>query len=273
MRIKKVIGLLALAGIFGVFLNNGVKAGITDGLVASYMFDGNANDSSGNNLNGTISGAILAGDRFGNTNSAYYFDGEDDYIEVQNTSGAFNLVNAWTLSAWINPFSSVEGTASGPIIWKTSIVGNNMDTFGMSWEPGDIILSKLERASDDDDLTVFSQSHSINNWYHVVGLYDGDFIKIYINNSLEDQLQIGSVTAYTGPAPLRIGNTQHTSHGNDGIFHGIIDDVLIFDRALSEDEISDLYGDFEAVPAPGALLLGGFGVVLVNRLRKYRVLS
>ena len=61
--------------------------GINDGLVAYYPFNGNANDESGNGHNGTINSATLTSDRFGNPNSAYSFDGVNDYIDI----GSFPL--------------------------------------------------------------------------------------------------------------------------------------------------------------------------------------
>ncbi|MBU4445745.1 hypothetical protein KJ656_11790, partial [bacterium] len=55
------------------------------GIVAYYPFNGNANDESGNDNHGTVNSATLTTDRFGNENSAYYFDGEDDYIRIQHS--------------------------------------------------------------------------------------------------------------------------------------------------------------------------------------------
>jgi hypothetical protein len=57
-------------------------ADITTGLVAQYYFNGNANDTSGNGHNGTVYGATPTTDRFGNPNSAFHFDGIDDYVGV-----------------------------------------------------------------------------------------------------------------------------------------------------------------------------------------------
>jgi hypothetical protein len=58
---------------------------LNDGLVAYYPFNGNANDKSGNGNHGTVHGATLTEDRFGNADSAYNFDGVYDYIEIKNT--------------------------------------------------------------------------------------------------------------------------------------------------------------------------------------------
>ena len=74
---------------------------VSDGSVACYSFNGNANDESGNGNNGTVNGATLTTDRFGNSDSAYDFDGIDDSISVNNAE-TLNLTNEVTLSAWIS---------------------------------------------------------------------------------------------------------------------------------------------------------------------------
>ena len=71
----------------------------TNGLVGWWPFNGNANDESGNGYNGTVTGPALTPDRFGNGNSAYNFDGVDDYIIIQNNSN--QLAYEFTFSAWV----------------------------------------------------------------------------------------------------------------------------------------------------------------------------
>ena len=94
-KLKTVI----LTTIMIVLISSLSLAGINDGLVAHYPFDGNANDASGNGNNGTVHGATLIGDRFGNANSFYSFDGWDDYINCGN-SPLFD-VNHHSIIAWI----------------------------------------------------------------------------------------------------------------------------------------------------------------------------
>ena len=71
------------------------------GLAAHYTFDGNSNDVSGNNNNGTVNGATLVADRFGNANSAYKFDGTSDHITVPYT-GTMKIEGDLTVSFWVN---------------------------------------------------------------------------------------------------------------------------------------------------------------------------
>ncbi|MFM7978911.1 MAG: hypothetical protein ACKPKO_06305, partial [Candidatus Fonsibacter sp.] len=70
----------------------------TNGLVGWWPFNGNANDESGNNHNGTVNGATLTSDRFGNVNSAYSFDGINDYIVTSNINNG--IPGDYTLSVW-----------------------------------------------------------------------------------------------------------------------------------------------------------------------------
>ncbi|MEZ4577795.1 MAG: hypothetical protein R2875_07210 [Desulfobacterales bacterium] len=88
------IFILTLAFLFCGSAN----ANLNDGLVAFYPFNGNANDESGNGNNGTVYGAGLTADRHGNLNSAYNFDGINDYIDIgNNVKPQFPI----TVSAWV----------------------------------------------------------------------------------------------------------------------------------------------------------------------------
>ena len=83
----------------------------TDGLVAHYPFSGNANDESSNSNNGVVNGATLTTDRFGNANSAYSFDGVDDWIDCGSSILGVTTSNSLTINAWIKvPTTLVSST-------------------------------------------------------------------------------------------------------------------------------------------------------------------
>jgi hypothetical protein len=87
-----------------IFLFLGVaNAGISDGLVAYYPFNGNANDESGNGNNGAVNGATLIADRFGNANKAYSLDGLSDYINISS----IGIYQSVTLLAWVKNYNGV----------------------------------------------------------------------------------------------------------------------------------------------------------------------
>ena len=73
----------------------------SDGLVAYYDFDGDANDNSGNSNDGTVTNATLTSDRHGNSNKAYSFDGNNSYVEIP-WSGTAIIKGDITMSVWLN---------------------------------------------------------------------------------------------------------------------------------------------------------------------------
>ena len=75
----------------------------------------------------------------------------------------------------------------------------------------------------------------------MAGSYDGTDIKIYVDGELEGSVTLGKVVAYTGSAPLVIGNILNSNHGERGVFNGLIDEVRIFNRALSAAEIKAIF--------------------------------
>lgn len=83
---KKIFFITALAIGMRAFAQTVPNYVPTNGLVSYYGFNGNANDCSGNSNNGTVNGATLTTDRFGNTNSAYSFNGTSDYISIHDTT-------------------------------------------------------------------------------------------------------------------------------------------------------------------------------------------
>ena len=91
-----------------------VSAGLTDNLVAYYPFNGNANDQSSNGYDGTVYGATLTSDRFGNPGSAYSFDGIDDYISVDYTD-AFQLPEI-TISVWVQAATDLTTSTTASAI-------------------------------------------------------------------------------------------------------------------------------------------------------------
>lgn len=80
LNMKKSIYLILLS-LFPAFLY--AQVNLNNGLIAYYPFDGNANDISGSNINGSVNNAILTTDRFGQVNNAYLFNGIDSYIQLE----------------------------------------------------------------------------------------------------------------------------------------------------------------------------------------------
>ncbi|MFC1618924.1 FG-GAP-like repeat-containing protein [Candidatus Neomarinimicrobiota bacterium] len=195
-------------------------------LLVHYPFNGNANDESGNGNNGTVNGATQTTDRFGNASSAYSFDGVDDYIytPVRPVSGAL------TISLWMKSNSSVAFSGlvlSHDGIKKTGLLLNN---------PATQLRFTLQTTAAQNAVVAADQNYLDDAWHHVVGSYDGTELVLLIDNVVR-----GTV-ALTGDVDL--GDNFQISRDDafaDRYYSGIIDDIRIYNRALSEAEVEALY--------------------------------
>ena len=208
-------------------------------LVMSLPLDTDTNDYSGTFNNGTNHGATTT---TGKLSSAYQFDGTGNtYIEVPH-SNSLNMTGAVTVSAWIKADSwqieKHQGTIVGNDTWSDRTYGyvlragaNGVLSFAVSTAG----TSLWREATSSAFMTT-------GNWYHVVGVFNGsDTVSVYING-----IQKGTSTVQAGPMSpsymdLLIGKAPYGSDGNGRAFTGAIDEVQIWNKALSGEEISTLY--------------------------------
>ena len=203
----------------------------TNGLVAYYPFTGNTNDISGNNLNGTVTGATLISDRFGNNNSAYNFSSTGEHID-------FFSDNAWcsgdhTISFWFNSaYSSGKEqfllTKRGTCLGGTEMyfeariksTGNFID---IGWGGG---------TQGYFQNTPFTP----NVWNHVIYEVSGSNELLYLNGSLIGQQAHNNPT---NTVMLRAGNNSCSTPNND--YTGKFDDLGLWNRGLTSQEVQQLY--------------------------------
>ena len=204
----------------------------SNGLVGWWGFNGNANDESVNANNGTVNGATLTTDRFGNANSAYDFDGVDDFISLSGTAN-IDFTTGLTFGAWINSnaikMASVVDKETDCVSWGYRLnVRNNASVWTEHACYG---------AVQPGAYTAVASSYSTNVWYFVVGTLDlvnGN--RIYLNGQLID----------SGPISQTASNSKTIEIGKSTLiqgeyFDGKIDDIGIWNRALDSCEIKDLY--------------------------------
>jgi hypothetical protein len=187
-------------------------------------------DQSGNNNNGTLylgsSGNTDPSKAWspGISGTALSFDGVDDYVEVKHAD-SLNL-NYMSLALWLK--------------WKSP-----MDDWPILINKGGKFYLQLANTrklyflirSDVSSYYIFSNTIlAENTWYFVVATYDGLYMKIYINGNLDNSLSV-SITVATTTANLRIGGETYSGSR----FSGLIDEVRIYNRALSEQEILEHY--------------------------------
>jgi hypothetical protein len=210
-------------------------ADLNQGLVAYYPFNGNAIDESWNGNDGTVVGASLIEDKFGNPDSAYHFDGDDEIVVANSIA----LADSYSISVWIKPENV---SIRNGIVY----IGDDSDTYKWSFFANIRSTQAYHQIRDTpnrDGAFLYGSSLSNDTWYHLVFLRAyGNSIKIYSNGSPDGSLPeaLGSLAGY----PLHIGWGIH----NYAYFSGIIDELRVYNRALSVAEIQELYdlGDIDA---------------------------
>jgi len=210
----------------------------TEGLVAYYPFNGNANDESGNSYNGSISGAILTTDRFESENCSYSFDGINDRISLPFDAGIFTeglTISAWFLKTKSTPFGENQGIVVND---GGGTIGRGVTLFCSDGCIG-------FQVANENDISIGAGKHmsiSTTKWYHVVGICDYSKISFYVDNVLSESNDFSSSAFYDNNVNFQIG---YDTYGNEAhrYFGGKIDDVRIFDRALSESEIQALHNE------------------------------
>lgn len=211
------------------------------GLVGWWPFNGNAIDESGNGNDGVVNGALLTNDRFGNQNSAYLFDGISNFIETTN----FNLPDSGTISVWVNPYLRAGGnnsfTYSAALVDKNNDSQNN-NSFALYYNDsiGTGLYSQVGWSGDANSIILPSpaQSMSLFEWQQCVFTFDQGVGKLYWNGNLIFTQSSLNPTGQSDQAVL-FGKSPWASDG--GLFNGKLDDIGIWNRALSSSEISELY--------------------------------
>ncbi|MBI3585515.1 MAG: T9SS type A sorting domain-containing protein, partial [Ignavibacteriales bacterium] len=201
----------------------------TGNLVAYYAFNGNANDMSGNSHHATVQNAIPVSDRQGKSNSAYYFNGSDAFMQVANQTD-LNFQNAITVSFWmrIDAFYDREvypiSHGNWENRWKVSITNRKL-----RWT-----VKTTNGIKDLDSKTELAA----NTYYHVVALYSGSDFEVYLNGEL-DAFSSWSGMILPTTIDLTIGQVLPNNAGYN--FIGVLDEIRIYNYALSVPEIVKLY--------------------------------
>jgi hypothetical protein len=227
---KKLLLLLGFA--LSLLMNAQVPSYVpTNGLVAYYPFNGNANDASINALNGTNGGATLTTDRFGNPISAYSFIG-GTYINILDNS-LFNTSQG-TWSAWYC-FTAPSGGNGYGLIGKGSNFTSNLGLL----ENQNNISSKISWVSNQ--ASSLPPSRTMNgNWHNYVLTWDNStgIIKGYSDGVLLGQATYNTSFNLNNGKNIRIGRSDESYWQS---YNGKADDFGIWNRVLTQSEITNLY--------------------------------
>jgi len=225
------------------------------GLVAYYPFDGDAKNSTDIFGSGTLSGGVVpAEDRNGKASGALKFDGEDDYIKV-NDSETLRIQEELTLSAWVKLDEISWDYAR--IVVKEFGDGIPYVSYGLM---ADHNASRRFgfHLSDEYDVITYIQAddtHSAGVWYHVAGVWNGSTMFLYVNG--QQQQETASFTGeiaypdFIGSSGAALNMGGDTAR-NIEYLNGSIDDVRVYSRALSATEIAAIHSGADPITAPGA---------------------
>lgn len=206
------------------------------GLVAWWPFNGNANDESGNLIHGTVNGPVLTTDRFGNAGKAYSFDGIDDMIEVPEKPAL--ICRKITVSLWVYSLDS----SPAEILYKADLNTAASEMYSLTSVYDFAVKSGSGCAPGVGWQNVqYKQNGNILVWNQVVATYDGDSILIYHNGVRRNGTYLKSLIDSCAGSNVRFGYA-HNYLPNCGYpFKGKLDDIGIWNRALTAQEIAKLY--------------------------------
>lgn len=240
---KKLIILFILVFSLGVFAVP-VQAVLPDDLVGWWKFDEDSNssiaiDSALPSDDGTINGPIT--NYVDGTRKSYWFDGVDDYVSIPEDDNNFDLDNL-TLEAWIKLDSSSTNTGTKNIVRKGNFSNRS---YGLDITEGKL-RGFINRSTTSGGTALIAQaSGNIEKgvWHHVAMTFDGYNVRIFDN---ETQIAISTyydASPYLNDLSVRIGGQPSGESGGALAFKGNIEEVRIWKKALSTDELNDELDD------------------------------
>jgi hypothetical protein len=226
---------------------NTLPASLQEGLVAYYPFNGNANDESGNGHHGEVQGAALTADRHGVPVSAYGFDGTKDMINLGDQWGDFGT-DPFTIALWVyrKTTSNCDAFVSKGKYGKSAqwnLVTANPTDNGMT--PRNQIRFHLTSTGSNGNTIHSTSQVGTKTWHHVVIQRNTRGLNMFIDGYLDASLTCSPLNADSS-VPVRCGFVD-TWQPNEYRMNGDIDDVRIYNRALSAAEVKSLY-DYESTP-------------------------
>ena len=243
----------------------------TDGLVAYYPFNGNAKDESGNNNNAVFNNAVLVSDKLGNSKSAYSFNGKNQYIKIRNSS-TLNFKKAITIAAWVNINGFYDGTCHGNRIIMKGIDNSTNGNYMLTYDDGHYTNGSNCSIKNPDNThqTFYGVDLGKNNtfikksqWYFVVFTSDGNVSKLYVNCDLIST-EVAQQKNFSNQEDLFFGKMDNDQYPY--WFNGVLDDVRIYNRALSSNEILQACQTKTSNIAPGPSAEISFKIENCNKI-------
>jgi hypothetical protein len=216
------------------------SADLSSDLIIYYPFNGGASDITGS-TEGSAFGTSPSEDRFGVAGGALRFDSQDDVIQITG-GGGLNARESGTVALWVKWDGQQDATYAntyGPVLARQQdwVFSNNIialsnadpDQGQVVWTPHTASNSLLTGRSNVQD----------DRWRHVVVTFTPSEHRLYVDGRLEASGPPQQSSFYDAPGiPLTVG--AWTGDGN-GFFKGVLDDMRVYDRALSSEEVEALF--------------------------------
>jgi hypothetical protein len=214
------------------------------GLVAWWSGEGNAND-----ILGTNNGALVGGVTFvtGEVGMAFNFDGSTGYIAVSNTPSLDFGAGDFTIAGWVQLASLDAGPNGGrEIIHKVVGTVPNDQAYFLEYNSGPILRFMVaDTANNENDFSVTAPLVA-GTWYHVAAVRNGNTNRIYLNGLLLGEQVAGSAVNTGNGGNCRIGDIAPNGVSVSRFFNGDIDELSLYNRALSSNEVASIYASGSA---------------------------
>jgi hypothetical protein len=220
---------------------------LTNGLMTYYPFNGNADDATGNGHDGTVMGATLATNRFGQPQSAYAFDGTSSVIVVTN-SNDLQPLGDFSVSLW----AQIPVVPDNTFLMLLAKHGNRANDSGWVIDTASQQFPLTFQAAPLFNGNSPQVSIPTNAWFQATFTYQisSQTCNFYINGVLADS-RVQNYNTNSDPNPFTVGaeSASFTTSGYDFYFKGMLDDIRIYNRVLSSNEVAQLYA-IESIPPP-----------------------
>lgn len=234
-RSKLIVALLFAVNILckaQVCTLNQLPANLQNGLVAWYPFCGNALDATGNGNNGTNFGAAPTSDRFGNSNAAYYFSSSGCGTHIQATINTNSIQTGLTISLWV---LRVGNGCLGPRILEINNVINGPGSAQWGWDNSNSTYFGSQTSNSTSPYSSFNPVTN-NVWTLLTYTNDGSQACFY-----QDGVLLRSIASSGNPILGQSAAFGRMNHPAFDAFNGKLDDIMIYNRALSACEVSQLF--------------------------------
>ncbi len=225
---------LLLGALLLLTLNSSAQNWLTNGLVAYYPFDGNANDASGNGNGAVVYGASLGTNRFNQTGNGYRFNAKFQWVGTTNYNGFPESTNDFTVSAWIK--LEKLNPSDHAIIFANHLV----DNFQLGMIPFNASGTALQFYTGNGMVCQSTQLLlQSNTWYNVAIVRRQNVVTLFVDGTNVGQSVVNTGNNATDSYRnldfgFRGSSSQHQLYGQ-------IDDIRIYNRAISTNEVGQIY--------------------------------